>query len=205
MEKRPLTTGHPDPMRAHGAWIYLFAAVASGALVGARRGVEPAMLVGTAFTGAYLVAAALSMGVRRRIRQILLGTGSAALATVGALWLGVELDFLVVAACALVPAMGAILLAKTQGFLSPGAVVSGVAALAMAAPATAVAGGASGLRSTLLFALLWPFFSWRSLRIAAPLHAGAGWVPEELRARGLREAALAALWSIGVVIALRTF
>ena len=75
-------------MRAHGAWVYLFASVAAGALVGAERGVERAMLVGTGFAGAFLVTAALVTGGRRKGRQVLVGSALAVLTPLAALWLG---------------------------------------------------------------------------------------------------------------------
>ena len=64
---------HVDPMRAHGAWIYLFASITAGALVGTGHAIELPMLVGTGFAGAYLVTAAISVGVRRRMRQLVFG------------------------------------------------------------------------------------------------------------------------------------
>lgn len=197
--------GHPDPVRAHAAWIYLFASIASGALVGANHGVEPAMLAGTGFVGAFLVTAAISVGARRKVRQILVGASLAALAPVGALWLDAEPVFLAVAALAVLPAVAAVVLEKTLGFLSPTTLVVGIAALALAAPVAAVAGGASVERGALLFGLLWPFFSWRTLRVAAPLAGGAAWDREELRSRGLREAAIAGGWTVAVALSLRIF
>ena len=40
-----------DPLRFHGAWVYLCVAVAAGAMLGRGYGVERAMLVGTGFVG----------------------------------------------------------------------------------------------------------------------------------------------------------
>ncbi len=194
-----------DPMRAHGAWIYLFASVAAGALVGAERGLEPAMLVATGFVGAFLVTAAIARGVRRKGRQTLVGASLAALAPLAALWLGAEPSFLVVAAIAALPAVAAVVLAKRLGFLSHAAVVMGIAALAMAAPVTAVAGGATALRSAVLFGLLWSFFCRQSLRVSAALAAGGAWDRKALRARGLREAAITAVWALVVAVSLRIF
>ena len=195
--------GQPDPKRAHGAWIYLFASVGAGALVGAGERVEPLMLVGTGFVAAFLVAAGLSAGARRHGRQIVAGTALAALAPLTALWLGARPEFLVLAAAAVPIAVAAVVLEKKLGFLSRSALVSGIAALAMAAPVVAAAGGTTVARSALLFGSLWPFYCWRTLRIAAPLRAGAPWDPEKLRARGLREAAIAAVWTLVVAIAWR--
>jgi hypothetical protein len=190
-------------MQAHGAWVYLFASVASGAFVGSKSGVEPAMLVGTAFAGAYLGAAAFSVGLDRRASQLGIGALTAALATLGALWIGAEPRFLVVASGAAATAVGSVLLARRFGFLSRRALVCGIATLALAAPATAVGGGAEPLRAWALFGLLWPFFCWRTLRIAASLGAGLPWDRDRMRRRGLREAAVAALWAMGSAVALR--
>ncbi len=192
-----------DPMRAHGAWIYLFASITSGALVGTEHAVELAMLVGTGFAGAYLVTASISAGLRRRKRQILLGGSLAALAPLSALWMGAEPGFVVVAACAAVPALTAIVLAKRVGCLARSYLLVGLAAVVMAAPMTAVAGGASFPRAALLFGLLWPFFSWRTLLVAASVHDREPWDPQQLKARGLREAAIGAVWTLVVTIVLR--
>lgn len=189
-------------MRAHGAWIYLFASIASGALVGARHRVEPAMLVGTGFVGAFLVTAAISVGARRKIRQLLLGVTLAILAPLGALWLDAEASFVAIAVLAMLPAVSAVVLEKTLGFLSRPALIAGVASLVMAAPVVAVAGGANVQRGVLLFGLLCSFFSWRTLRVAAPLRAGAAWDRERLRTRGLQEAAIAAVWTLAVAVPL---
>ncbi|MCA9142352.1 MAG: hypothetical protein KDB05_06175 [Planctomycetales bacterium] len=197
-----VSQGHPDPLRAHGAWIYLFASVGSGALVGVEQRVEPAMLVGTGFVGAFLVAAAIAVGARRKMRQILVGSSLAILAPLGALYLDAKPEFFIVAALAVVPAVTAIGLQKTIGFLSRPALVVGVAAIVVAAPTVAIAGGISVGRSLLLFALLWPFFSWQTLRVAAPLRIGATWEREKLRSRGLREAGVAAVWTLAVAVLL---
>lgn len=195
--------GRPDPIRAHGAWVYLFASVGAGALVGGRSGVEVPMLVGTAFAGGFLVAAAVAAGLRRKGRQVLVGLTLVVVSPLVALWLGADRGFLAVAACASVPAILALVLEKTRGFLSASAMTTGIAALVMAAPTAAVAGGASVAHSLWLVALLTPVYSWRSLRIAKPLHRGGPWDPVALRARGLREAALAAGWSLSVAFLLR--
>jgi hypothetical protein len=193
-----------DPMRAHGAWIYLFASIASGALVGTRHAVEIAMLVGTGFAGAYLVAAAIAAGVRRKMRQLLLGGSLVVLAPPSALWLGAEPGFLVIAGCAVVPAVAAVVLAKRVGFIARSFLLVGIAAVVMAAPLTAVAGGASVQRAALLFGLLWSFFSWRTLLVAASLNDRAVWDGQQLKAQGLREAAIAAVWTLTVTVVLRT-
>ena len=194
---------HPDPMRAHGAWIYLFASIAAGALLGADRGVEPAMLVGTAYAGGYLVFAAADVGLRGKLRQIMVGACLAIACGVLALISKAEPAFLIAAALAALPALAAVALAKAKGVLSPATLVVGIAALTMSAPVTAVAGGMSLPRAAVLFVLLWTFFSWRTLNVAASLTKDSDWEREVLRARGLREAAIAALWTLVVATTTR--
>ena len=196
---------HPDAKRAHGAWIYLFLAIAAGAVVGSAGRVEPAMLAGTGFAGAFLFVAALDAGPRRKLRQLLVGACLAIIAPLAALWLGAPLVFLSIAALALLPAVSTVLLSRTTGTLSTGTLVVGVAALTMAAPVTAVAGGSSTMRAAALFGLLWLFYGWQTIRVNASLPAGAVWNRASLRARGLREAAKAAAWTLAVSIGFRIF
>jgi len=193
----------PDPMRAHGAWVYLFVSIAGGAMIGAARGVEPAMLVGTGFAGGFLGTAAVVVGARRRIRQFLVGWGVALMAPLVALYLGAEREFLAVTAIAGIAALTAVALARWRGFMSHAALIAGVATLALAAPASAVAGGAGAVRAAALFGLLWPFYSWRSLRVSAWMETRGEPIPGEVRARGLHEAAIAGVWTLAVVILLR--
>ena len=197
--------GCPNPSRAHGAWIYLFVSVTAGAIVGTEHGIEPAMLAGTGFIGAFLFVAALSAGARRKRRQLLTGASLAALAPLGALWLNADPSFLGVAALAGLSAVAAMVIEKRLGFLSRAALVSGIATLALAAPVVAAAGGASIGQCTLLFGLLWPFFCWRTLCVAAPLQAGATWDRVKLRTRGLQEAAIAGAWTLAVTFSLLIF
>ncbi|MCA9047141.1 MAG: hypothetical protein KDA89_00335 [Planctomycetaceae bacterium] len=193
---------HPNPTRAHGAWIYLFASVASGAFIGNEHGIEAAMLVGTGFVGAFLMVAALSAGARRKRRQLLTGTGLAAFAPLCALGLDADPNFLQVAGLAALMGAVAIIIEKRFGFLSRAALVTGIATLALGAPVVASAGGATARQCVLLFALLWPFFSWRTLRVAAPLQNGATWDRVQLKTQGLREAAIAAIWTLVVTVSL---
>jgi len=193
----------PDPTRAHGAWVYLFVSIGAGAMLGAARGVEPALLIGTGFAGGFLGTAAVVVGVQRRRRQLLVGFATALFAPLVALWLGAEREFLWVAASAAIVGVAAVGLARWRGFLSRTAMITGIAALALAGPAAAVAGGAGAARATALFALIWPFYSWRSLRVGAWLEADEQPKRAEVRARGLREAAIAAVWTLTVVFGLR--
>lgn len=189
-----------DPVRAHGAWIYIFLSVAAGSMLEAKHGVEPALLIGTSFVGAYLLVAALVVGLRRKRKQALIGAVLLVAAPPLALALGADSRFLVAAASAAVPALAAVLCARAFGFLSPSAVIAGVAALTFAAPTAALTGGASLDRAALLFALLFPIYAWRSVRIASQLRSQESWNAAELRSTGLREAALAAGWTLAVAI-----
>lgn len=194
---------HPDPLRAHGAWIYLFASIGAGALVGAAYRVEPAMLAGTGFAGAFLVIAAIDVGPQRKLRQVLLGASLAIVAPLVALWLGAEPVFLNVAALTVLPVVSVVVLARTCGTLSPATLGVGVMTLTLSAPVAAMAGGSSALRAAVLFGLLWPFFSWRTLRVNASLPKGTAWNRAFLRAQGLREALIAAVWTLTVAMGLR--
>ena len=98
----------PDPIRAHGAWVYLFTSVGAGAMVGAQRGVETAMLVGTGFAGGLLGAAAVAVGLRGKARQLAIAGAAFLPGPLVALWLGAERGFLLVSACAAVAAFGAV-------------------------------------------------------------------------------------------------
>ena len=192
-----------DPARAHGAWVYLCCAVAAGALAGTGGRIEPALLVGTGFAGCFLAGGALAHGPRRHGRRLVGGLSLAALSGALALLLGAPSLFVLVAAGALVPSAAAIVLAREFGSLARPTLLFGVGALAMAAPAAAVAGGAGARESAVLLLLLWPFYAWRSLEVARPLSNGAPWNVAALRRRGLREAGLAALWTLAAVAALR--
>jgi hypothetical protein len=189
-----------DPVHAHGAWVYLFCAIGSGVLVGAEGRIEPALLVATAFAGTFLAGGALAHGVRRHLRRLVGGSILALLCGAASLLVGADPRFLVVAASAAVPCALTIVLARTLGALSPFTLVAGVGTLAMAGPAAAVAGGATLHESAVLLALLWPFFAWRSLDVARPLTSGEPWDVTALRRRGLREAGLAALYTLIAVV-----
>ncbi len=204
-ESSTSTVGLPqiDPLRAHGAWIYLFSSVAAGALVGADYGVERPLLVGTGFAGAYLVMAALATDPRRKGRQIAVGISLAALAPLVALWLDAEPTFLSIAAATAIPGIAAVMLARKRGLLSRATMIVGLAALVMVAPMAATAGGTGLSRSFGLFLLLWLFFCWQTLRVAALVKPGQPWNRPQLRAQGLRQAAIAAVWALTVAMALR--
>lgn len=199
-ERAPLVL---DPRKSHGAWIVLIASTAAGALVGWRRGVEISLLVGTCFAGAYLVAASLVVGQRTNVRPLVLGIGLSVFTPPAALALGAHVEFIGVLALALVVGVCAIFAARQCGALSPAALTIGLAALSLAAPAAALAGSNDPWRATSLFAVIWPFATWRTLAVARPLRGVSPWCREELRARGLRESALLAVWCLGAAALVR--
>ena len=194
-----------DPVHAHGAWVFLFASAGAGALASAHRGVEPGLLAATAFVGCFLVASGLLIRTRQRVRRVVGGTAVATLATVGALSLGAEPRFLFVGVLAVGACAATMVLARRFGLLSFPSILAGLGAIALAGPAAAVAGGASPTRAALLMLLTWPFFIFRTLAVLAvlaPLKPGA-WDRVALRARGLREAALVAIWVLAVTVSMR--
>ncbi|MFC1758666.1 hypothetical protein ACFL2H_07850 [Planctomycetota bacterium] len=192
-----------DPKRFHGAWIFLCESVGAGALVGGRNGVEPALLAGTACAGVFLIIAAASTGFRGKGQQVLTGVILALVAPLFALLMGADSRFVVVGALAILPAGATVVLARRFGFLSPIVLATGVAALAVAAPMAAVAGGASMSQAAILFSVLWALFYWRSLRVASLVAGNAPWNAQLLRTRGLREAAFTAACSLVIAIVLR--
>ena len=196
--------GHPNPLRAHGAWIYLFAAIGAGAVVGADNGIEPPLLVGTGYVGVYRAMAAVSVGIEQRRQQFTSGVGLAVGSSLLATWLGADVRFLLPELLAIFPATATLLLEERVGYLARSTLVSGVSALVLAAPSVALAGGVSVQQAALLCGMLWFVFCWRTLRIAAPLRVNTAWDREQLRRQGLFEAALAAIWSIATAIVVRS-
>jgi hypothetical protein len=192
----------PDPLRAHGAWVYLIVSILAGALAVDDRGVVPALLAGSGFVGVFVLAGSLAIFGRRRTRRrltlgLLLTLGTPLLA----LGLGADPSFLVISLLALPPVAGAAYFANRRGFLSPGALACGVAALVVAAPTAASAGGAPAPVALLMLAILNPVFSWRTWRLARAL--GQGWTKERLQRRGLLESVWAVGWATLAVIVIR--
>ncbi len=103
--------------------------------------------------------------------------------------------FLAYGSIALFPAAGAAWFATREGFQSPPALAFGAAALVVAAPASACAGGAPHELGLLLLALLAPFFAWRTWLTRKALKEQGGWTRAKLRALGWREAVLALTWT----------
>ncbi|HEB88808.1 MAG TPA: hypothetical protein ENI85_04485 [Deltaproteobacteria bacterium] len=199
MRKPRIAIDLPDPSRAHGAWVQFFCSAAAGAMLGGRGGIEIPLLVGSGFAGAFLVGAALAVGLHRKARRFAGGLALTVAGPAGALLLGADPSFLVVAGATLAPALGAVWLAKRRGILSRATLLAATAAVVAVAPASALAGGASWTAAAVLFALLWPVFSWRGIRISARLEGSGSWDRAALRRSGLREAAIAAAWTVVAV------
>lgn len=193
----------PDPARAHGAWVYLVVSILAGALSVAGQGFLPALLAGFGYAGIFLLASAVAVyprpGWRRRCAA---GLSLAALAPLLALWLDADPNFFAYALVAMFPAGAAVWFSVRRGFQSPLALCFAVAALAVAAPSAACAGGGSAREGWMLGLLLTPFFVWRTWRIRVALSANTGWTRAELRRQGLREAAIAVAWTLVAVAAI---
>jgi hypothetical protein len=205
-EWRRLTPGQvPDPLRAHGAWIYLIVSILAGAAVAPVDGRPAALLAGTGFVGVLVLASSLAI-VRRKtvLPRFVIGLILSLVPPLLALTVGgAAPSFLVVGLVALPLAIAAGYFASSQGFQGPGALSFGVAALIVAAPVAASAGGASPRSAAGLFAVLAPVFFWRTWRLARQI--GAGWTLERLKRQGLLESAVALAWAVVAVALSRAF
>lgn len=202
--KRVFAGHHFDPLRFHGAWIYLCVAVAAGTLIGHNHGVERGMLVGTGFVGGFMFLGALTARSTRRGREAIIGAVLMLVMPIGAFLLGGSNSFLWVIGGAALLAAGALVVAHRKGFLATSSVALGTAALSMAAPAAAIGAGANSLAAFVLYGMLWPYFCWRTLAVShdrkAPRPLGKR---PNLRQRGLREAALVTSWAFVAVVVVR--
>jgi len=201
-----------DVRRAHGAWVDLVVAVGAGAACAGGPGAVPALAAGTGVAGAFLVlGAAFGRGaeIGRALREpasrrvIALGALVAAAGTLAALVLGAPPEFLAWQLGAAPLAGVALLAARRLGRLSAPALLFGCAAIAVAAPAAAIAGGASTRHAVGLLLALAPFFGWRALALGRRIGHGEALRGPGLRAAGLREARLAAGFALLVTAALR--
>lgn len=198
----PLFDRLPDPLRAHGVWVYLIVCVLAGTVLVADRGLVPALLAGGVFVGALVLVGAAATPRRRTVlTRLAVGLLSTLGSLLLALDLGADRSFLVVSLLALPPAVAAAWLGRARGFLSPPALSCGVAVLTVSAPAAACAGGASPREALVLLCVLQPFFVWRTWRLARAL--GRGWTRARLRRRGLLESGLAIAWAAAAVLAVR--
>lgn len=184
----------PDPLRAHGAWVYLVTSILAGVLAVLGRGELAALCAGLGFVGVYLVASALAVYPRPWRGRLALGLALGLGATGLGLALGGNPLWLVYASIAVGPAGASAWFAQRYGYLAPPALAFGVAALVVAAPAAACAGGADAHVGWLLLGMLGPFFAWRTWRTRTKL-AGPGWTRARLRRLGLREAGIAVTWT----------
>ena len=191
----------PDPARAHGAWVYLGVSILAGALSVAGQGFLPALLAGVGYAGIFLLASAVALWPRPSWRRrcaagLVLAAGAPALA----LALDADPAFFAYALVALFPASAAVWFGIRRGAQSPLALCFSVAALAVAAPSAACAGGGTAREGWLLGGLLTPFFVWRTWRLRSSLAARRGTTRVELRREGLREAGLAVAWTALAVV-----
>ena len=193
---------YPDPVRAHGVWVFLSLSVLAGSLSAAGAGFRPALLAGLGFAGAFLAASALAIGWKRGRRRLFIGIGCASLAPAASLLMGARPTFFLYGIVALGPALLSAWFSSKRGVQSPLALAMGVCAIAVAAPSAACAGGATIPRSLVLLAMLLPFFVWRSLLIRARLPEYSGGGRQALRRVGQREAVFATLWTAAAVFAI---
>jgi hypothetical protein len=190
----------PDPAGAHGAWVYLALSILAGALTAVGTGVLPALLVGSGFAGVFFCASALALSDRKRqFARFAKGAPLALLGPGSALALGAPASFLAYSFAALFPAALSGYYAETRGFGSAGALSFAVAALAVAAPSAACAGGVSLGASLLLLALLAPFFAYRTWRVRREIENRKGWNRAKLKRQGVLEAAYGVGWTAIVV------
>jgi hypothetical protein len=193
----------PDPARAHGAWVYLAVSILAGALSVAGQGFLPALLAGLGYAGIFLLASSVALYPKPTWkRRFATGFALAAGAPALALPLHADPNFFAYALVAIFPAGAAVWFGVRRGFQSPVALGFAVAALVVAAPSAACAGGGSAREGWMLGLALTPFFVWRTWRIRVALSENPGWSRAELRRQGLREAAIAVLWTALAVAAI---
>ncbi|MHC4844544.1 MAG: hypothetical protein ACYTCU_00130 [Planctomycetota bacterium] len=196
-----LTRNFPDPAKAHGAWVYLVVSILAGALSVAGQGFLPALLAGIGYAGIFLIASSVALWKRPTWRRRFVGgLALAAGAPVLALTLDADPNFFAYALVAMFPAAVAVWFSVRRGFQSPLALCFAVAALTVAAPSAACAGGGTAREGWLLGILLTPFFVWRTWRLRTLLATRKGWTRAELRRQGLLEAGYAVAWTAVAVV-----
>jgi hypothetical protein len=190
----------PDPVGAHGAWVYLALSILAGSLTALGTGFLPALLAGVGFAGVFLCASALALrgkpGMGKRLAK---GLPLAILAPAVALYLGAQPTFLGYGVVAFFPAALSGYYAETRGFASAGALSFAVAALVVAAPAAACAGGVSLQANLLLLFLLAPFFAYRTWLVREAITTTKGWSKAKLKRQGYMEAIFGVAWTLFVV------
>lgn len=185
----------PDPIRAHGAIVFLALSVLAGALSALGGGFVPALLAGVGFAGVFLIGSGLAIGIGRGWRRVAIGMALAVFAPLFAVDLGADPRFFAYGMLALFPAGLSAWFAERRGFQSPIALALGVCALVVAAPSAACAGGVTLSTSSVLLALLVPFYVWRTVHIRYRLTMAKDLDRARLRRIGQREAALAGAWT----------
>ena len=192
----------PDPLRAHGALVFLAFSVLAGALSAIGEGFLPALLAGLGFAGVFLIGSAAAVGFRRGRLRFLVGLAIAVLAPALAVQIGANPAFFAYGMLALFPAGLSAWFAERRGFQSPIALALAVCAIVVAAPSAACAGGATMSRSAVLLLLLVPFFIWRTLKIRHLIGSRKDLGRADLKRIGKREAVLAGLWTFLSVFAI---
>ena len=190
----------PDPARAHGAWVYLVLSALAGVLSSIGAGALAATGAGLGYSGAFLAASSFAAREPRdRRRRLFLGLFLGLAGPGLSLAAGASPFFLVLGLVALGPTALAGYFGSRKGFQSAPALGFAIAALAVAAPSAACAGGATLGQALLLLVLLGLFFTWRGLRLRAQLarHEVSG--KKAIQAAGLREALLGTIWTLLVV------
>ncbi len=196
----------PDPARAHGAWVYLVLSVLAGVLTAIGKGFLPALLVGVGFAGVFVCASAVAiLGKQGAKSRLAAGLSIAVVGPLLALYLGAPTSFLVFSAAALFPAALSGYFAERSGVASARALGFAVAALVVAAPSAACAGGASVRTGLVLLVLLAPFFAYRTLKTREAITTEAGWDRQKLRWQGIRETLYAVSWTLLVVSAIHLY
>jgi hypothetical protein len=190
----------PDPAGAHGAWVYLTLSVVAGSLTALGTGFLPALLAGVGFAGIFICASALALvgksGMGKRLAK---GLPLAILAPAVALYLGAPPFFLGYSVVALFPAALSGYYAESHGFASAGALSFAVAALVVAAPSAACAGGVSLQASLVLVFFLTPFFAYRTWLVRKAITNTKGWSNSKLKRQGFMEAIYGVGWTLLVV------
>ncbi|HGY91214.1 MAG TPA: hypothetical protein ENK43_08595 [Planctomycetes bacterium] len=190
----------PDPLRAHGALVFLTLSSLAGLLTALGRGRWAGLGAVAAFAGVFLLASALAVGQStRRRRRAGWGLALALVGPVAASWLGADSGWIVFALAAVFPAGLAGYFGQSLGFQSQPALAMAVTALVLAAPSGACAGGATLAEGALLFALLTPVFVWRAVGIRRNLSRPGRVTKAEIRKRGWQEAIWALGWTLVAV------
>ncbi|MBW2493197.1 MAG: hypothetical protein JRE43_00455 [Deltaproteobacteria bacterium] len=196
----------PDPARAHGAWAYLILSILAGTLTATGRGFVPALLVGVGFAGVFLCASSAALvGKRGMASRLAAGLLLAIVGPGTAVYLGASPSFFAFSLVAIAPAALAGYCAEKSGIMSPQAMAFAVVALAIAAPSSACAGGASATTGLLLLILLAPFFAYRTWVVRDAITTQAGWTRSKLKKQGMTETLYGLGWVAVVVLSFHLY